>query len=124
MNALQVSLLILYACGMAFGQLLFKSAAGRIAAGADHSFLEYFFRTMKLAFDPLFVVAIVLYMFMSVFYVWILSFTPISRAYPFGALAFVLTVAIGAVFFRETVTRMQLIGLASIITGVVLISRA
>ncbi|MGO9845031.1 MAG: EamA family transporter [Methylocella sp.] len=57
-------------------------------------------------------------------YVWILSFTPISRAYPFGALAFVFTVAIGVIFFRETVTRTHLFGLASIIFGVILISRA
>lgn len=53
-----------------------------------------------------------------------LSFTPISRAYPFGALAFVFTVAIGVIFFRETVTRTHLFGLASIIFGVILISRA
>jgi len=124
MNALQIGLLTLYAFGMAFGQLLFKSAAGRIAAGVDHSFVDYLFRAVKLASDPLFAVAIVLYMLISVLYVWILSFTPISRAYPFGALAFVFTVAIGVLFFRETVTRMHLIGLASIILGVVLISRA
>lgn len=124
MSSLQIGLLTLYAFGMAFGQLLFKSAAGRIAAGGDHSFIDYIFRALKLVGDPLFVFAIILYMFISALYVWILSFTPISRAYPFGALAFVFTVAIGVLFFRETVTRTHLLGLASIILGVALISRA
>jgi hypothetical protein len=33
--------------------------------------------------------------------VWILSFTPLSRAYPFLALAFALTPALGCLVFAE-----------------------
>ena len=38
-----------------------------------------------------FFVAVILYAALTVLWVWILSFTPLSRAYPFVALAFALT---------------------------------
>jgi drug/metabolite transporter (DMT)-like permease len=122
MTALQVTFLTVYAFAMALGQGLFKSAASRLAAGAHQTFTDHFVRFFKLLFDPLFVLAIVLYMAISVFWVWILSFTPLSRAYPFGALAFVFTIGIGALYFRETVTHTHLIGLACIVLGIVVIA--
>lgn len=115
--------LTLYALGMAFGQFLFKSAADRYAMTEAHTLSDHVVRFLKLALDPLFVIAIVLYMSLSIFWVWMLSFTPLSRAYPFGALAFVFTLVIAVLFFRETVTRTHLIGLACILSGILIISR-
>jgi drug/metabolite transporter (DMT)-like permease len=123
MTALQVTLLTLYAFGMAVGQMLFKSTADRIAANKIQTFADCVVRCIKLTFDPIFMLAIVLYMAMTVLWIWILSFTPLSRAYPFVALAFVFTIAMGVFFFREAVTGMQLFGLASILLGIVIISR-
>src|SRR5881392_852250 len=42
-----------------------------------------------------FFVALILYAALTVLWVWILSFTQLSRAYPFLALAFALTPALG-----------------------------
>src|SRR5664279_94205 len=111
MTILQVALLTLYALGMAIGQMLFKSAAEQIATIPAGTASGYLMWLLKLAFDPFFVLAIGLYMMISVLWVWILSFTPLSRAYPFGALAFIFTIVIGVLFFRETVTRTHLLGL-------------
>jgi drug/metabolite transporter (DMT)-like permease len=46
---------------------------------------------------------LVLYGALSLFYVWILTFTPLSRAYPFVALAFALTPVLAAWLFGEPV---------------------
>lgn len=48
-----------------------------------------------------FFVALILYARLTVLWVWILSFTPFSRAYPFLALAFALTPALGCLVFAE-----------------------
>jgi drug/metabolite transporter (DMT)-like permease len=48
-----------------------------------------------------FFVALILYARLTVLWVWILSFTPLSRAYPFLALAFALTPALGCLVFAE-----------------------
>jgi drug/metabolite transporter (DMT)-like permease len=124
MTILQVTLLTLYALGMAGGQLLFKYAAEQIAMIPGGTAADFLVRLLKLAFDPFFVLAIGLYMLISVLWVWILSFTPLSRAYPFGALAFIFTIVIGVLFFRETVTRTHLLGLGFILVGILIISRA
>jgi drug/metabolite transporter (DMT)-like permease len=124
MTILQVTLLTVYALGMAIGQLLFKYAAEQIATIPGGAAPDFLVRLLKLAFDPFFVLAIALYMLISVLWVWILSFTPLSRAYPFGALAFIFTIVIGVLFFRETVTRTHLLGLGCILVGIVIISRS
>ena len=49
-----------------------------------------------------FFVALILYARLTVLWVWILSFTPLSRAYPFLALAFALTPALGCLVFAES----------------------
>ena len=48
-----------------------------------------------------FFVALILYARLTVLWVWIPSFTPLSRAYPFLALAFALTPALGCLVFAE-----------------------
>ena len=48
-----------------------------------------------------FFVALILYARLAVLWVWIMSFTPLSRAYPFLALAFALTPALGCLVFAE-----------------------
>lgn len=48
-----------------------------------------------------FFVALILYARLTVLWIWILSFTPLSRAYPFLALAFALTPALGCLVFAE-----------------------
>ena len=64
-----------------------------------------------------FFVALILYAALTVLWVWILSFTPLSRAYPFVALAFALTPALGALVFSEPVSMRLVIGIVLILCG-------
>ena len=78
----QIVALVAYAGAMVGGQLLFKMAALR--AVHEGPFIE---RAMGLLLNGYFLVALVLYAALAGIWVWILTFTPLSRAYPFVALA-------------------------------------
>jgi len=89
----QVAALMAYAATTAGGQLLFKTPALRGAG--DGPLAE---RIAGFLLNGYFFVALILYAALTVLWVWILSFTPLSRAYPFLALAFALTPALGCSF--------------------------
>ncbi len=113
----QIAILCSYALGMAAGQLLFKAAALRI--GSSGSVPE---RIFALLHNWLFVVALVLYFALALVWVWILSFTPLSRAYLFVALAFALTPFAASLVFAEPLSARVLIGILVILFGLVLVS--
>lgn len=122
MSNLQIACLTLYAAGMALGQVLFKMAANGLNVVEAPTVADRVGQILRLALDPIFLLAIVLYKSLSVVWVWILSFTPLTRAYPFGALAFVFTLVIAVFFFRESVSLTHLLGLALILGGIAAIA--
>jgi drug/metabolite transporter (DMT)-like permease len=113
----QVALLSSYAFGMTAGQLLFKLAAGGFTAGT--SLAE---RAVAMLFNGYFIAAVALYVALTFVWVWILSFTPLSRAYPFVALAFALTPLLGGLVFSEPLTARIWIGIGVILCGLVLVA--
>ncbi len=117
LSAGQIGLLLIYTVGMASGQLLFKLAAERFAGAAP--FGE---RVLGLATNPAFLAALTLYGALTLLWVWILSFTPLSRAYPFVALAVVLTPIVGAMAFGEPLTVRLMLGLVAILLGLWLVT--
>src|SRR5207249_6666482 len=110
----QIALLIAYAGGMAGGQILFKMAALRGAA--DGPLVE---RLSVMMLNGFFASAVLLYAALAVLWVWILSFTPLSRAYVFVALAFAVTPLLGAVVFADPISVRLVVGIASIFCGLV-----
>jgi drug/metabolite transporter (DMT)-like permease len=108
----QILLLLLYAISMVGGQILFKLAAVR--SGTQGGLSD---RLFGLASNPFFIAALVLYGALTVFWVWILTFTPLSRAYVFVALAFVLTPFAGMAFFDEQISARLIIGIALVVAG-------
>jgi drug/metabolite transporter (DMT)-like permease len=112
----QVILLSAYAAGMAGGQILFKMAALRVTEGSIDD------RLAGLVQNWYFFAAILLYAGLSVLWVWILTFTPLSRAYPFVAMAFVLTPLLGVMVFGEPLDVRLILGLLFVLGGLVLIS--
>ena len=119
MSALQIALLLLYSVGMAAGQLLFKLSALSVSPASASSLTLG--RLIQLGVNPYFVGAMSLYLGLSVLWVWILTFTPLSRAYPFVAIAFVLTPLVGHFVFAEALGLRFYLGLALIIMGLVLV---
>jgi drug/metabolite transporter (DMT)-like permease len=113
----QLTLLMAYAIGMAVGQLLFKAAAMRYAS--DGTVAD---RLLSLLANPYFMAAVVLYVGLTVLWVWILTFTPLSRGYPFVALAFAVTPLLGGLVFGEPITGRLILGIALILGGLVLVA--
>jgi drug/metabolite transporter (DMT)-like permease len=108
----QISALLIYAAAMAGGQILFKLAAVRSGTAGSLGA-----RLIGLAANPFFIAALLLYAALTVFWVWILTFTPLSRAYVFVALAFVLTPFAGVVFLGEPISARLVIGIALVVIG-------
>ena len=113
----QIALLSLYAAGMASGQILFKMAALRVVV--DGTFVE---RIVTLAGNVYFLAAFMVYSALAVLWVWILTFTPLSRAYPFVALAFAITPLLGAFLFDEPVTLRLILGILIIALGLAFVT--
>jgi drug/metabolite transporter (DMT)-like permease len=117
LNLLQIIVLTAYSLGMASGQILFKLAAIRSSPS-----LSLGGRLYDLLQNGYFLAALVVYAALSVLWVWILTVTPLSRAYPFVALAFVLTSLVGALLFNEIITARLLAGMALIVCGLYLVA--
>ena len=113
----QIALLTAYAGGMAGGQVLFKMAALR---GAVEGALSE--RLTAMMFNRFFIAAVLLYGALAVLWVWILSFTPLSRAYVFVALAFALTPLLAAFVFAEPISIRLVTGIGLICCGLLFVA--
>jgi drug/metabolite transporter (DMT)-like permease len=113
----QIVCLIAYAVGMAGGQILFKSAALRYVTNG--TLAE---RAQSLVFNHYFLAAVVLYVALTVLWVWLLTFTPLSRAYPFAALAFAIAPVFAHLIFGEPITAKLVGGIALLLGGLLLIA--
>jgi drug/metabolite transporter (DMT)-like permease len=113
----QIAALCAYAVAMAGGQMLFKLAALRLPA--DGPIVE---RTLALLQNSYFLAALAAYLVLAILWVWILSFTPLSRAYPFVALAFAITPVLGGMLFAEPLSARLIAGIAAILVGLLLVA--
>src|SRR2546423_6466946 len=114
----QIAILTTYSVAMSLGQVLFKLAARRYSSG--NSVRE---QLLALALNWYFLAALLLYCGLAVLWVWILSFTPLSRAYPFVAIAFFVTPMLGSLIFGEPLHPRALAGIVLILCELVLVTR-
>jgi drug/metabolite transporter (DMT)-like permease len=108
--------LFLNAAALAVGQLLFKSSA--IGVGG----LPFPAMVAKIAFVPSFYAACLLYAAATVLWVWILTKLPLSTAYPFVGLSFVMVALAGWCFLGETPSIRGWIGVLMVAAGVALVA--
>ncbi len=114
MAAWKIGFLVLYALGMASGQVLFKVAAN--GAGGPHGFLAGLIGNVP------FWVAVALYGALTVLWVWLLTQVTLVYAYPFAALAFVFTPLLAALILHEGVGVGYLLGSALVVGGLIVIT--
>jgi drug/metabolite transporter (DMT)-like permease len=113
----QITLLTAYAGAMAVGQLLFKMAA--LKSAAQSPIAE---RLLGMVQNGYFAAAVLLYAALTVLWVWILSFTPLSRAYLFVALAFAVTPLLGGLVFAEPISSRLVVGVGLIFMGLLCVA--
>ncbi len=119
MKHTQIIMLSIFSIGMGVGQLLLKLSAQRQTPNLE---LNWTFRLLSLLRDWAFLLGIVLYGLLLIYWVWLLTFTPLSRAYPFTLLS-LFVVAIGsALLFEEPLTIRFVTGLFIIGAGLAVLS--
>ena len=101
---------------MASGQMLFKyGSAGHDIAGIQN--------IIKLLFSPVVLLALCLYGGTTMLWLYILSNTSISYAYPIQALAFPIVLISSMFLFHEQIPLSRWIGVFIIIVGVCVATR-
>jgi undecaprenyl phosphate-alpha-L-ara4N flippase subunit ArnE len=95
------------------GQLLFKSAAASIVPGDLRSWLSI----------PMFA-ALAVYAVATIAWVVVLSRVPLSAAFPFYGLSFLIVPLLSTLFLGERLRWSTLVGGAIILVGVIVSSRA
>ena len=118
LSAGQVGGLVGFSLLLAGGQILFKTAA--LAAPAMTSVRG----VLGLALIPSFWAALVLYGAATLLWIYLLQTIPLSRAYPFAALGFVIVPLAGLLLFGERVSLTYAIGALLVIGGILTIARA
>ncbi len=103
-------LLLLTPIMIAVGQVLFKLTSTRLTAEAGTPFYS-------VALNPLFLLALAIYGSATLLWIYVLKVVPLSYAYSFMALTFVLVPLMAAFFLKEPLTVKYAIGACLIIAG-------
>lgn len=117
MSIFNISLILVCVMGISIGQVLFKLASPffpqtiTISSMAAFVFNKYLFS------------ALVIYGLATFLWVYALKLVPLSVAYPFMALAFVIVPLLGVVFLNEPFTMRNIFGTILIIAGILVIGR-
>jgi len=97
------------------GQILFKIASGRMGEANMSGF-------MRLIMDPVFILAVTIYALATFAWVFVLRSVPLSFAYSFMALTFVIVPILSALLLGEVLTIRNFIGAALIIGGLLVVT--
>lgn len=109
LNIRDVALILITVASLAAGQICFKLAAP--------AFINFSLRSL---FDPLFVSAVVIYAISTVLWVIALSRVPLTIAYPFVALSYIIVPLLARLFLGEPLSLKVFLGAATIIIGVLI----
>lgn len=107
--------LILTPITISGGQILFKMASGRMGDADVAGFL-------RLIMDPVFILAVTIYAAATFLWVYVLRAVPLSVAYTFMSLTFIVVPSLSALFLGEVLTIRNLIGGAFIIAGLLVVN--
>lgn len=109
--------LVSFAFAMTAGQLLLKRAAGALAGHSGAAAVA------ALAGSASLWLALAIYGLATLLWIWILTRVPLSRAYPFVALAMILVPLASARLNGERVQPLFWLGAALVVTGIVVAQR-
>lgn len=116
-----IGILLAYSVAMSSGQVLFKLAARSMQGPLEPNSLVQLIS--RFALNPYFLIATLLYFGLSIAWVYILTFIPLSRAYPFVAAAFIITPLLGVFLFDEAFEWRFVLGACVIASGLILIAK-
>ena len=107
-------LLVLTPVLIAAGQVLFKLTSQRLAQDDTAPFYS-------IAVNPLFLLALTIYGGATLLWIYVLKSVPLSYAYSFMALTFVIVPLFAALWLNESVSLKYAMGAGLIIIGLVIV---
>ena len=111
-TATQLIRLLLFAFLIAVGQVLFKKVS------LTTTQLDGWRSIITLGLNFWFILAIGIYLITALLWISVVREIPLSRAYPFMAIGFILVPVAGHLFFAEALDARYFIGVILIIIGV------
>lgn len=108
-----LSLLLSIPVMIAVGQILFKLTSEKLASN-EASFAS-------VLINPVFILALGIYGSATLLWIYVLKVTPLSYAYSFMALTFVIVPLMAALWLGETLTLRYGVGATLIIAGLVVV---
>jgi drug/metabolite transporter (DMT)-like permease len=114
-----IFLLLLFSVGMGFGQLLLKYSALRQVPIPEQGLVP---RLLAMVFDWPFMLGAGWYALMLVYWVWLLTFLPLSKAYPFTLVSLAVAAVGSSIFFQEQLSARFGLGLLVIAGGLLLVA--
>ena len=118
MNFQTLCFLCFYSLGMAIGQIFFKLASKTLVTTSNLK-IKNFIELFQCGY---FIAAIVLYGLLTLYWVWLLTFIPLNKAYPFVSLSFIFTFISSYIIFKEQLSLNMIIGVIFISIGLLFIS--
>lgn len=118
MKLSHIIILLTYACAMGIGQLLFKYVA---LHGVDPA-LPTAQRWIGLATNPAFVFSAAFYGILTLAWIWILGFIPLSKGYPFTVMSLAVAGIGSHAFFDEPLSPRFFIAIGFISAGLLVLS--
>ncbi|MDJ1173672.1 EamA family transporter [Roseofilum capinflatum] len=112
-----ITYLIACVFSISLGQLLFK-----LAANFSNTHSPQGLTLMSYLSNPYLWSALIIYGSATLFWMWLLRFIPLNQAYPFMALAFVIVPLLSSLFLGEKVDARYLVGVALIMSGLIIMN--
>ncbi|NOH46632.1 EamA family transporter [Vibrio rotiferianus] len=117
MTLFNIAIILVCVLGISIGQILFKLASPYFPTAISMASLTGF------VFNKYLFSALIIYGLATVLWVYALRLVPLSVAYPFMALAFVIVPLLGMLFLNEPFQWRTLLGTGLIISGLLVIVR-
>lgn len=102
-----------------YGQVVIKWQAAQAGALPDGTVDKFVFLLRLVFFNPWILSGLFAAFLASLAWVAAMTRFPLSHAYPFMSLAFVLVLFLSALFFHEPVTWPKVVGMVLIVAGIV-----
>jgi undecaprenyl phosphate-alpha-L-ara4N flippase subunit ArnE len=116
MGRIHVVVLTLFVGMLSLGQILFKLSALRNSSGGMGKFLT------GLMSSGSFYLALVTYGAATLLWIWVLREVPLSKAYPFTILSFIITPLLSVYFFDEVLSIRYFIGGIGLLVSLVVMN--
>ena len=108
-------LLLVFACLMSIGQLLFKHGATRMDLSENSQGI------IAVMLQPSVLIGLTVYATATILWIRLLQSLPLSSAYPYASLAFVIVPVSSIFLFGETLSLQYFCGMCLIVLGVAVI---